>query len=113
MKQDSNLMRLAHLSALESGDEVTPLLRKHLSELIEVVAGYLDPWAMAGDLPAVSPRALVVTMAAVVFRGHSFSRIFADSSRIGAPCSVIFRHTWRCGGQGIEAGADERAHSAG
>lgn len=38
------LVRLIQYSALELGEDIDPLLRKYLSELVEVVVRYLEPW---------------------------------------------------------------------
>lgn len=92
LKQDSNLIRLVHFSALELEDDVTPLLRRHLSELIEVVAGYLERWIATRDLPEADPRGLVVTMAVMVCSGQCFSRIFAEE--FGKQQRIFSEYTW-------------------
>lgn len=70
-------MRLIYLSALDTADDLTLLLRKHLTELISVLAGYLHKWIVAGDLSVEDPRALVIAIATMACTAHSFSRIFA------------------------------------
>lgn len=96
LRQNADLMRLLQFSALELADDVIPLFRKHLAELVEVIARYLEPWIEHGGLQGSDSRALVVTMAMIVCSGHSFSRIFAaefkDQQRVfcafaGAPAT--------------------------
>ena len=79
LAQDPSLIRLVHFCALDLDDDVALLLRKHLAELIEVVAGYLDPWIESGQLPTANSRALVVTMAGFVCSAQSFARIFEEA----------------------------------
>ena len=44
LHQQPQLLRLLQYSALELSDDLDPLLRRHLGELVEVVARYLEPW---------------------------------------------------------------------
>lgn len=72
-----NLVRLMYFGALEMADEVVPLLDKHVGQLVQVLAGYLENWISAGELPAVSPATLVRAMALIVASDQVFSRMFA------------------------------------
>jgi AcrR family transcriptional regulator len=81
LRRDPNLIRLVHFCALELDEDVTLLLRKHFTQLIEVIAGYLDRWIACGELPATNSRALVVSMAVIVCSGTSFARMFADEMK--------------------------------
>src|ERR1035438_9968386 len=42
------MLRLVHYGALELKEDFGPLLRRHLGELIEVIARYLEPWVQTG-----------------------------------------------------------------
>lgn len=73
--QEPDLMRLLQFSALEFGDELKPLLRKHLDELVESVAIYLEPWTRNGELKC-EPRGMVLTLAIVVLSHQSLRNVF-------------------------------------
>jgi AcrR family transcriptional regulator len=73
--QEPDLMRLLQFSALEFGDELKPLLRKHLDELVDAVAVYLEPWTKNGELKC-EPRELVLTLAIVVLSHQSLRKVF-------------------------------------
>jgi AcrR family transcriptional regulator len=75
LMRDPILLRLIHFCALELDDDIPRLLRKYLAELIEVVAGYRDPWIERGELPQADSRALVVTIAGIICSGPFFGRI--------------------------------------
>ena len=53
-----DLLRLMQYCSLEMGDDIDPLLRKHLGELVEVIARYLEPWVTKGELRCSSARRL-------------------------------------------------------
>src|ERR1035441_3015597 len=44
------LLRLMQYSSLELGEDIDPMVRKHLGQLVEVVAHYLEPWAGGEEL---------------------------------------------------------------
>ena len=48
------ILRLLQYSALELNEDFDPLVRRHLGELIEVVARYLEPWIKNGELRCTS-----------------------------------------------------------
>lgn len=73
--QEPDLMRLLQFSALEFGDELKPLLRKHLDKLVHSVAVYLEPWTRNGELKC-EPRELVLTLAIVVLSHQSLRKVF-------------------------------------
>jgi AcrR family transcriptional regulator len=75
MGQEPDLMRLLQFSALEFGDELKPLLRKHLDELVDAVAAYLEPWTQTGELKC-EPQELVLTLAIVVLSHQSLRKVF-------------------------------------
>lgn len=78
LKQNSNLMRLVHLSSLKLADDVTLLLRKQVAELVEVVARNLAPWITTCESPAANSKAAVIAIAVIVYSGQSFPHIFGD-----------------------------------
>ncbi len=86
--QHPDLLRLLQYSALERSDEVDGLLKKHLHELLELIAGYLKPWIANGELRGLDAKSLVFTLVAVVFSHDSFQRIF--SGYISAPGTALY-----------------------
>ena len=74
------LMRLVQFSALELGEDIDPMLRRHLGQLVEIVANYLQPWIEKGTLRSTNARALVFTLIAIVFTQSSLHRIFAGEA---------------------------------
>ena len=79
LTQKPDLIRLVQFSALELGEDIDPLLRKHLRELIEVIAGYLKPWIGTGELCRSDARAPILMFVAIVFGYGSLHRIFSGS----------------------------------
>jgi len=75
---DSGLLRLLQFSSLELGKDFDPLLRKHLRELVEVLAGYLQPWIDNGQLQCANAKVLVLTFVAIVLNYQSVFRVFSD-----------------------------------
>jgi AcrR family transcriptional regulator len=74
--QRPDLLRLVQYSTLELGEDIDPLLRKHLGELVEVVAHYLQPWVERGALRASSAKALILALIALVLSHRPLRRIF-------------------------------------
>jgi AcrR family transcriptional regulator len=72
------LLRLLQFSTLELGEDIDPLLRKHLGQLVEVVAHYLDPWAANGEIRGASAKAVVLTLIAIVVSYSSLHRLFLN-----------------------------------
>lgn len=73
------LLRLIQYSALELGDELDPLLRKYLSELVEVLVRYLEPWVHKGELRCVSAKAVVLSLVAIILSHQSLDRLFPSN----------------------------------
>jgi len=85
LQQQPQLLRLLQFSALESNDDLDSLLRRHLGELIEVIARYLDPWIARGELRCSSAKSLVLTLAAIVLSRGPLRRVFlGDASSANA-----------------------------
>jgi len=78
MTHRKELLRLVQYSSLELGDDIDPLLRRHLGELVEVIARYLEPWVSRGDLRCVSPKALVLALIAIILSHGSLHRLFLN-----------------------------------
>jgi len=72
-----DLLRLVQYSTLELGEDIDPMLRKHLGELVEVVAHYLQPWVERGALRASNAKALILALIALVLSHRPLRRIFA------------------------------------
>jgi AcrR family transcriptional regulator len=70
------LLRLVQYSALELGEDIDPLLRRHLGELVEVVARYLEPWVSRGELRCTSAKSLILAQIAIILSHRSLHRVF-------------------------------------
>ncbi len=77
MMQRPELLRLVQYSALELSEDIDPLLRRHLGQLVEVIARYLDPWVNRGELRCTSAKALVLSLIAIILSHRSLHRLFA------------------------------------
>jgi len=71
------LLRLMQYSTLELGDEIDPLLRRYLGELVEVIAHYLQPWVDRGEVRCASAKALVLSLVAIILSHRSLHRLFS------------------------------------
>jgi AcrR family transcriptional regulator len=80
LTQREDLVRLLQYSALELGADLSPLMRRHLGELFEITAHYLQPWIERGELYPVNPKALVLNLVALVIGCNSFERLFSGES---------------------------------
>jgi AcrR family transcriptional regulator len=76
LMQKPQLLRLLQYSTLELAEDIDPMLRKHLGQLIEVVAHYLEPWARKGELNNTNAKAVVLALIAVVVSYSSLHRLF-------------------------------------
>ena len=80
MMQRPELLRLVQYSALELSEDIDPLLRRHLGQLVEVIARYLDPWVSRGELRCTSAKALVLSLIAIILSHRSLHRLFAGDA---------------------------------
>src|SRR6202453_354421 len=64
--QRPEILRLLQYSALEMNENFDPLVRKHLGELIEVVARYLEPWIENGEIRCSSAKTVILTLVGIV-----------------------------------------------
>lgn len=76
--QRPQLLRLIQYSALELSDDIDPLIRRHLGQLVEVIAHYLEPWVTKSELRSLSAKALVLSMVAIVLTHRSLHRLFSS-----------------------------------
>jgi TetR/AcrR family transcriptional repressor of mexJK operon len=80
LQQQPQLVRLLQYSALELSDDLDPLLRRHLGELVEIMARYVDPWIQRGELRCSSAKTLVLTLVAIVLSRGPLRRVFAGEA---------------------------------
>lgn len=76
LQQQPQLLRLLQYSALELSNDLDPLLRRHLGELVEVLARYLEPWIRRRELRCSSAKTLVLTVVAIVLSLGPLRRVF-------------------------------------
>lgn len=77
MTQRPELLRLVQYSALELSSDIDPLLKRHLGQLVEVIAHYLEPWVSRGDLRCASAKDLVLSLVAIILSHQSLHRLFS------------------------------------
>jgi AcrR family transcriptional regulator len=70
------ILRLLQYSALELNETFDPLVRRHLGELIEVVARYLEPWIENGELRCTNAKTVILTLVGIVISHNSLQRVF-------------------------------------
>jgi len=70
------ILRLLQYSALELNENFDPLVRRHLGELIEVVARYLEPWIKNGELRCTNAKTVILTLVGIVISHNSLQRVF-------------------------------------
>jgi AcrR family transcriptional regulator len=78
LTQKPELLRLMQFSTLELGEDTDPMLRKHLGQLVEVVARYLEPWAGGEQHRGVNAKAAVLALIAMVVNYRSLHRLFSS-----------------------------------
>jgi len=83
-----DLLRLMQYCSLEMGEDIDPLLRKHLGELVEVIARYLEPWVSKGELRCASAKTLVLSLVAIILSHRSLHRLFAGD---GSSPEALFK----------------------
>jgi AcrR family transcriptional regulator len=80
LQQQPQLLRLLQYSALELSDDLDLLLRRHLGELVEVLARYLEPWIQRGELRCANAKTLVLTLIAIVLSRGPLRRVFLGNA---------------------------------
>ncbi len=81
MTQRPELTRLVQFSALELSQDIDPLLRRHLGQLVEVIARYLEPWVERGELRCASAKSLVLSLIAIILSHGSLQRLFSGDGQ--------------------------------
>lgn len=74
------LVRLLGFSILEISEDLDPLLRQHLGELLEVVSRYLEPWIERGEIRGGDAKTLVLTLTAMVLGQGPLRRVFTGET---------------------------------
>ena len=69
---------MLQFSSLELGKDIDPLLRRHLRELVEVLAGYLQRWVDKGQLQCSNAKVVVLTFVAIVLNYNSVFSVFSE-----------------------------------
>jgi AcrR family transcriptional regulator len=88
LQNRQDLVRLMQYSSLELSDDIDPLLRRHLGELVEVIARYLEPWVSKGELRCTSAKTLVLSLVAIILSHRSLHRLFAGD---GSSPEALFK----------------------
>jgi len=79
------LLRLMQYSALEMGEDLDPFVHTYLSQLVEVVVRYLEPWVMRGELRCTSAKSLVLSLVGIILTHRPLDRLFlGDGSGLEA-----------------------------
>ena len=78
LAEDSDRLRLLQFSSLELGKDFDSLLRKYFRELVEVIAGYLQPWINNGQLQCANAKVVVLTIGAIVMNYNSVFSVFSE-----------------------------------
>ena len=81
-------LRLVQYSALELGEEFEPLMRKHLSELVEVLVRYLEPWVNRGQLRCENAKTLVLSLVGIILCHRPLDRLFPSN---GMSAETMFK----------------------
>lgn len=76
LNQRPEILRLLQFSALELNESFDPLVRRHLGELVEVVARYLDPWIQNGELRSSDAKTIVLALVGILVSHSSLQRVF-------------------------------------
>lgn len=70
------IIRLLQYSALDLNENFDPLVRKHLGELVEVLARYLEPWVKIGEVGCANAKIAVLTLIGIVISHNFLQRLF-------------------------------------
>lgn len=81
----TKLLRLIQYSSLEMGEDLDPLVHTHLSQLVEIVARYLEPWVIRGELRCGCAKTMVLSLVGIVLSHRPLDRLFlGDGSGLEA-----------------------------
>jgi hypothetical protein len=70
------ILRLLQYSALDLNENFDPLVRRHLGELVEVLARYLEPWIKRGELRCTNAKTVILTLIGILISHNSLQRVF-------------------------------------
>jgi AcrR family transcriptional regulator len=70
------ILRLLQYSSLDLNENFDPLVRRHLGELVEVLARYLEPWVKRGALRCTNAKTVILTLIGIVVSHNSLQRVF-------------------------------------
>lgn len=70
------MLRLLLYGSLENATDVDVLVRRHLGEFVEILIGYLEPWATKDETLGQSAHGLVLGLAAIAVFYRSLERLF-------------------------------------
>ncbi len=87
------LLRLLQYGALEVSEDLDPLLRRHLGELVKVISRYLVPWVDKGELRCTNAEALVLTLIAIVMSHQRFIVSFRAGCPVRRTCLKLTRNS--------------------
>ncbi len=76
LMQKPEILRLLQYSVLELNENFDPLVRRHLGELVEVLARYLEPWVKRAELPCADAKTVVLILIGIVISQDSLQRVF-------------------------------------
>jgi|HubBroStandDraft_1064217.scaffolds.fasta_scaffold212610_1 AcrR family transcriptional regulator len=79
VSQKPELIRLLQYSTLELKEDLNPLLRENVGELVDVVVRHLNPWIDKGDLRGTSGKALVLTLIAIAVHHRCLNHLFSGN----------------------------------
>lgn len=77
------VLPLVLYGALENATDVDALLRRHLEEIVEVVARYLDPWVDGAGLLPGNARGVVMALVSIAVFRRSLIRVFPAAPGTG------------------------------
>jgi|SRR5580658_10439213 AcrR family transcriptional regulator len=77
VQRNPALLRLILYSSLELKPELDELLRQYLGEFVEVLARYLEPWIVRGELHCTNAKALIFALIAIVGLHEPIYRAFS------------------------------------
>lgn len=106
--REPELVRLVLYSSLELRADLDGLLRKHLGELVEVIARYLEHWVSRGELRCSSAKGLILALISIVVFHRPLHRAF--SAEVSNPADAFEAFMEICVG-GRASAEDGAAHS--
>jgi AcrR family transcriptional regulator len=92
--QQPALVRLLGFGVLEVSEDLDPLLRRHLGQMVEVIAHYLEPWVQRREIRCANAKTLVLTLVAIVLSREPLHRVFAGNA--GSPDTLFETYSEFC-----------------